>query len=119
MMPWLVVLAATVPSSARAMHWSTAWVGLDAAEGCSLVVTGALVMRRDERCALTAVVTATLVLTDAWFDVLTSAPGSAQFTALVLAVGVEAPTAVLCTTLAVRSFPRREQSPRAIARGGG
>ncbi len=117
MMPWLVVLAATLPATARAVHWSAAWVGLDASEGCALLATGVLLIRQDARCSLTAAVTATLVLTDAWFDVLTSQPGAAQIMALVLATCVEIPVTVLCATLALRTFPRPGRSGRAVLRG--
>jgi hypothetical protein len=112
MFPWLVVLARTLPASGRVVHWSTAWVGLDAMEGCALLVTGLLTIRRDESCSLTAAVAATLVLTDAWFDVLTSAPGSAAITALALAVRIEVPVALICATLAVRTFPHRRRAAR-------
>lgn len=117
MVPWLVVLATTLPATARAAHWSVAWVGLDTAEACFLLVTGLLLIRGDERCSLTAAITATLVLTDAWFDVLTSAPGGGEITAVALAGCVEVPVAGLCATLAVRTFPRRGRSPCDAARG--
>lgn len=92
-------------------------VGLDAAETCFLLATGLLLIRRDERCSLTAAIAAALVLTDAWFDVLTSAPGGGEVTAVALAACVEVPVAGLCATLAVRTFPRRGRNPRDAARG--
>lgn len=60
-------------------------------------------IRQDERCSLTAAITATRVLVDAWFDVPT-ASGPAEITAVVLAVCVEIPVSLLCATVAVRSF---------------
>jgi hypothetical protein len=117
MVPWLVVLATTLPATARAAHWSVAWVGLDAAEACLLLATGLLLIRRDERCSLTAAIAAALVLTDGWFDVLTSAPGGGEVTAVALAACVEVPVAGFCATLAARTFPRRGRSPWGAARG--
>jgi hypothetical protein len=108
MIPWLVVLAISLPASARAEHWSTAWVGLDGAEGLALLATGLLLIRRDDRCSLTAAVAATLVLIDAWFDVTTAAPGVAEITALAMAACIEVPVSLLCAALAVRAFPRCE-----------
>jgi len=107
MIPWLVVLAISLPASAHAEHWSMAWVGLDGAEGLALLATGLLLIRRDDRCSLTAAVAATLVLIDAWFDVTTAAPGASEITSLALAACVEVPVSLLCAALAVRSFPRR------------
>lgn len=108
MIPWLFVLAVRLPSSTRAQHWSTAWVGLDTIEALGLVTTGVLVRLRDERRCLAAAATATSLLIDAWFDVTTSAPGTDHRMALLLAVFLEMPIAFLCAALAVRTFPRSE-----------
>ena len=100
MIPWLVLLATQLPASTVAVHWSTAWVGLDAMETIGLLATGTLLLRRDPRCCLAATVTATLVFTDAWFDVTTSAPGHAQLAAIDMAVFVEVPESQLSAALA-------------------
>jgi hypothetical protein len=117
MIPWLVVLAVTLPASTRAAHWAAAWIGLDSMEGLGLLSTGLLLLRRDGRCCLTAAVTAALVLTDAWFDVTTAAPGSALVTAVMMAAWVEVPVSVLCATVAVRTLPRasRRHADRSAA----
>jgi hypothetical protein len=91
MIPWLVVLAVILPASTRAAHWPAAWIGLDSMEGLGLLATGLLLLRRDNRCSLTAAVTAALVLTDAWFDVTTAGAGPALVTAVAMAACVEIP----------------------------
>jgi hypothetical protein len=106
MLPWLFVLGTSLPDTIQVSGWSTAWVGLDGAESLALVATGVLLSRRNALAALTAAVTATLVLVDAWFDVTTSAPGRSLAVAVTMAVLIEVPVAVLCTTLAIRIFPR-------------
>jgi hypothetical protein len=113
MIPWLVLLAIELPASTVAVHWSTAWVGLDAMETIGLLATGTLLRRRDHRYCLAATVTATLVFADAWFDVTTSAPGLAQLVAIAMAAFIEVPVSVLCAALALRvmhSWPRTERS---------
>jgi hypothetical protein len=102
MIPWLVALAVTLPASTRAAHWPAAWIGLDSMEGLGLLATGLLLLRRDIRCCLTAAVTAALILTDAWFDVTTAAPGSSLVTAVLMAACVEIPVSVMCAAVAVR-----------------
>lgn len=102
MIPWLVVLAVTLPASPRAAHWPAAWIGLDSMEGLGLLATGLLLLRRDNRCCLTAAVTAALILTDAWFDVTTAAPGAALVMAIAMAACVELPVSVICAAVAVR-----------------
>jgi hypothetical protein len=100
------VLAVTLPASPRAAHWPAAWLGLDSMEGLGLLATGLLLLRRDNRCCLTAAVTAALILTDAWFDVTTAAPGAALVLAVAMAACVEIPGSLLCAAVAVRTFPR-------------
>jgi hypothetical protein len=53
---------------------------------------------------LTATAGATLLAVDAWFDVTTAAPGSAHVQAILSAVFLELPAAVLCGLLARRGL---------------
>lgn len=110
MIPWVYYLSVTLPGSARDVHWSLAWVGLDGWEALALFATGWLLLRRDNRCVLTAAGSAVLLLVDAWFDVTSAAPGPDLATAIVMAVLAEAPIALVCAVLAARvlrtPFPR-------------
>ncbi len=111
MIPWLVLLGSSLPASTTAWHWPAAWVGLDGLEALGLLGTGVLLARRDSRYRLTAMATATLLLTDAWFDVLTSAPGRERLTAIAMAACPELPVAALCAVLAVRGWDRARRLP--------
>jgi hypothetical protein len=95
-------------------NWPALWGGLDAFEALGLVATGFLLLRRDPRRCLTASATAALLVVDAWFDTLTSLPGTEFATAITLALGVELPLATICVVLAVRCLPRHE-----VAQHGG
>jgi hypothetical protein len=108
MIPWLVLLAIQLPASTVAVHWSTAWAGLDAMESVGLLATGTLLLRRDGRCCLAATVTGTLIFVDAWFDVTTSTPGLAQLIAIAMAAFIEVPVSVLCAALALRLSARQK-----------
>ncbi|HEU5417909.1 MAG TPA: hypothetical protein VFV41_09480 [Streptosporangiaceae bacterium] len=101
LIPWMIVLAVSLPASARAAHWAAAWVGLDALEALGLITTGLLLIRRDSRYCLTAAATAVLLLADAWLDLATATPGSAQLAAAALALFAELPMAVICAALAI------------------
>lgn len=105
-LPWLLVLAGSLPGTTRVSHWDTVWIGLDVLEALGLVTTGCLVLRRDPRRCLPAAATAALLVVDVWVDVTTSASGTELVTAVAMAAVVELPLAALCTVLAVRSFPR-------------
>ena len=105
-MPWCVVLSATLPRTAQAHHWSLAWTGLDGAEAIAALVTAALLARDDSRACLTAAAGGALLLTDAWFDVCTSAPGLEHTMAVAEAALVELPLAAAAGWLAVSLFRR-------------
>lgn len=102
LLPWMVVLAKTLPQTAEVSNWSTAWIGLDAMLAASLSGTGLLLRRHDPRAAPLAAATAALLVMDAWFDVTTAAAGSAQATAVILAVCAELPLAAACAAVALR-----------------
>ncbi|MEV8523002.1 MULTISPECIES: hypothetical protein [unclassified Streptomyces] len=102
LVPWMVVLAKTLPQTTEVSNWSTAWVGLDALLAVGLTGTGVLLRRNDPRVAQVAAATAALLVMDAWFDVTTAAPGSELATALTLALAAELPMAALCAAVALR-----------------
>jgi phosphoribosylamine---glycine ligase len=104
LVPWMAYLAVSLPPSPVAWHWPVAWIGLDAMEAAGLGSTGILMLRRDPRYCLTAIATAALLVTDAWFDVTTAPPGSAELSSLLMAALAEVPIAVLCAWLAWRGL---------------
>jgi len=102
MLPWLVVLGNQLPHRTVVTNWSTAWVGLDCLEAAGLVATGMLLARRDHRAGLTAAVTATALLIDAWFDVTTATNGADRAVAVAMALLAELPLSAICANLAFR-----------------
>ena len=104
LVPWLVVLAVTLPARYGAAHWALAWVGLDTLEAAGLLTTGLLAVRADRRLSPAAAATAMLLCVDAWFDVTTSAGGGDFRMALVMALCAELPLAALCARLALQNW---------------
>src|SRR5689334_21003842 len=72
MLPWVAGLAVVLPERKLAAHYSAAWVGFDLALCALLVRTGWLAQRGREHIELSAAMTGTLLLVDAWFDVVTA-----------------------------------------------
>ncbi|MGW2812353.1 hypothetical protein [Streptomyces sp. NPDC001415] len=101
LVPWMVVLAKTLPQTTEVSNWSTAWIGLDAVLAAGLTGTGVLLKRKDPRASQLAAATAALLVMDAWFDVTTAAPGDLA-TSLTLALAAELPMAVACGVVALR-----------------
>ncbi|MEU3726804.1 hypothetical protein [Streptomyces sp. NPDC031705] len=102
LLPWMVVLAGTLPQTAEVPHWSTAWIGFDALLAAGLTGTGLLLRRQDPRASPVAAATAALLAADAWLDVVTSAGTAGQGTAVLLALAAELPLAVACAVVAAR-----------------
>ncbi|MEU0839358.1 hypothetical protein ABZ370_07785 [Streptomyces sp. NPDC005962] len=113
LVPWLYVLARTLPSTAQVAHWNAAWVGLDALEALGLLSTAVLRRRGDDRHRLTAAATGTLLVVDAWFDTVTAASGGELAGAVAMALGAELPLAAVCAALALGGPPKdtRRVSP--------
>jgi hypothetical protein len=106
MVPWMLMLSRTLPDSTRARHWSLAWLGFDAVLAVGLAATGWFAWRRHRALVVTATATGTLLVVDAWFDVLTAAPGGELTRALLLAGCCELPVAACCLAVALTAHRR-------------
>jgi hypothetical protein len=101
LLPWCVVLGMTLPAGTFVPNWSLAWVGLDLAEAVAALLTARLLRRGSPRASIPAMAGAGLLFADAWFDVCTSAAGTARLLAVGEAVLVELPLAAAAIWLAV------------------
>jgi hypothetical protein len=100
LVPWTGYLFGTLPPHYTANHWQIAWGGFDIGLALALASTAMMIARRSPFTEVTATVTGTLLVCDAWFDVLTSRGTSAIVQASVEAVLVELPLAALCFWIA-------------------
>ncbi len=116
LLPWVVYLSLTLPPTESGGAWNTAWVGFDIALAAALGTTAWLAWRRRQAVLLGLVVSATLVVTDAWFDLSLSWHTSEQLGAMASAVLVEVPVAVLLATAALTVL-RRTMATVAQLRG--
>ena len=72
LIPWTAYLAIALPGHFRAANWSLAWVGFDSVLMLVLALTAWAAWFERQVLAPLAMVAATLLLCDAWFDVNTS-----------------------------------------------
>jgi hypothetical protein len=100
LVPWIGYLSATLPSEHVVHHWQIAWVGLDLAEAAALVATFVALLRESPAVTVLASIAGTLLVCDAWFDVVTAQPGSELAWALAFAFLAELPLAALCFWIA-------------------
>ena len=100
----IVRVFGSAPPLHLAVHWRLAWGGFDLGLAGLLAVTGLALLRRSALAEVLAAMTATLLCSDAWLDVLSSVgqgPGS-SVVAIAEAAFAELPLAALFGWVAVR-----------------
>jgi hypothetical protein len=100
LVPTVVLLLVDLPSTHRSEHWDVAWGGFDVMLALMLVAVAVTAWRSSAWLEAAAAAAATLLFVDAWFDVLTASGRTELIIAIVEAVFVELPLAVLCVWLA-------------------
>lgn len=98
LLPWIVYLGYTLPSRQASPHYDVAWAGFDILLLFVLASSGYFALRRSRYLATSSIAAATLLVVDAWFDVMTS-PASQIPESLALALLVELPLAAVCVWL--------------------
>ena len=107
---WAGFLIITLPRNYTANHWHVAWGGFDIGLGAALVATSVAVVA--------AAVTGTLLVCDAWFDLMTSSTTAELVQAALEAALVELPLAALCFWMAI-NLARAVEVARPFLRAAG
>jgi hypothetical protein len=102
LLPWTIYLGETLPRRQLSPHYDVAWAGFDVMLLIGLSATAYFSLRRSRYLAVSAAATATLLVVDAWFDVMTT-PGSQVAESIVLAAVVELPLAAVCLWLSLHT----------------
>jgi hypothetical protein len=100
LIPWIVLLAITLPPRYVAGHWTLTWVGFDIILLSLLALTAWLAWRRRQALIVTAFLTAALLVCDAWFDITTASGRADTILAIASAVLLELPLAALLFAVA-------------------
>ena len=99
---WIVWLAVALPSHHAVTQWRSVWVGFDVLELVAVATTGWAVATKRPIAPHAAIVTGTLLLSDAWFDVALSWGTAGEAASIGLALFVELPLAAALWALAPR-----------------
>jgi hypothetical protein len=103
LVPWVIYLAFSLPGQHKVRAWGPLWVGFDGIELMLLALTFWFSWQRKVLGLLVAFATGVVLLCDAWFDVLTSAPGD-LWQAVLAAVLIEIPLAMILMAGAFRAL---------------
>ena len=103
LLPWTIWLAGTLRPTHESPRWDIAWSGFDTALAMLFLLTAFAAWRRSPWVGVVAGATGTLLVTDAWFDVIQSSDRDELRTALFLAFFAELPAAAVCFWIAYRT----------------
>ena len=100
LVPWTMWTLYTLPDRALADHWRIVWGGFDLALAASFAFMVTTIVRRSTWTPVSASITATLLVCDAWFDVLTAHGMASVSVSIAEALLVELPLAAICLLVA-------------------
>ena len=103
LLPWTIWLASSLRPNHETTHWDLAWSGFDLALAAMFLLTALAIWRRSAWIGIAAGATGTLLVTDAWFDVVLESHGDELRLALLLAAVAELPVAAVCFWIAYRA----------------
>jgi hypothetical protein len=103
MLPWTIWLSASLKPHHVTERWDLAWSGFDMGLAVAFLLTAFAAWQRSPWVGALAAATGTLLLTDAWFDIVLESHSAELRKALYLAVFAELPLAALCFWIAYRT----------------
>jgi len=104
LLPWAFWLSSSLPATHHSAHWDLAWSGFDVGLATCFCGTAVAAHRRAIAWAgAFAAATGTMLIVDAWFDVILESHGNELGTALFEAIVFELPAAGVCFWIAFRT----------------
>ena len=103
LLPWTIWLSTSLKPHHVTERWDLAWSGFDSGLALLFLSTAFAAYKRSPWVGALAAATGTLLITDAWFDVVLESHADELKQSIVLAVVAELPTAALCFWIAHRT----------------
>jgi hypothetical protein len=103
LLPWTILLTQWLPPKHESVRWDLAWSGFDTGLALAFLFTAVAVWRRSPWVGAGAAATGTLLLADAWFDVILESHSDQLRISIATAVFGELPAAALCFWIAYRT----------------
>jgi hypothetical protein len=99
LLPWTLWLTFTLPSRHVTEHYDVAWVIFDCALFVAFASTAWCAVKSSQWLVPLAAVTGTMLICDAWFDVVTSIGSGEALEAILEALLAELPLATVCALI--------------------
>jgi hypothetical protein len=103
LLPWTIWLATSLDPHHETSRWDVAWSGFDSGLALLFLLTALAAWRRSPWLGACAAATGTLLVTDAWFDVILESHADEMRLAVLLAAVAELPAAAFCFWIAYRT----------------
>jgi hypothetical protein len=103
LLPWTVWLSASLPPRHTSVRWDLAWSGFDTGLALAFLLTALAAWRRSPWVGAGAAATGTLLVTDAWFDVILESHSDELRISIATALLGELPAAAFCFWIAFRT----------------
>jgi hypothetical protein len=103
LLPWTIWLSQSLSPHHESVRWDLAWSGFDTGLALAFLFTAFAAWRRSPWVAIWAAATGTLLVTDAWFDVILESHSDELRISILSASLGELPAAALCFWIAYRA----------------
>jgi hypothetical protein len=103
LLPWALYLSKSLSPHHTTGHWDLAWSGFDTGMALLFLTTAVAAHRRSAWVGALAAATGTLLITDAWFDIVLESHSDERRNAILLALFAELPAAAFCFWIAYRT----------------
>jgi hypothetical protein len=103
LLPWTIWLSSSLPKHHESTRWDLAWSGFDTALALFFLATAFAAYKRSPWVAALAAATGTMLLTDAWFDIVLESHADELRQSILLAAFAEIPVALFCFWIALRT----------------
>jgi hypothetical protein len=103
LLPWTIWLTQWLPPHHASVRWDLAWSGFDTGLALAFLFTAVAAWRRSPWLGAGAATTGTLLVTDAWFDVILESHSDELRVSILTAVLGELPLAAFCFWIAYRT----------------
>ena len=106
LLPWIVYLSLSLPAGEFGGMWQVVWVGFDIAMVIALASAGWLVWHRRNLAIIALTVSVVFLVVDAWFDVILTWSTNERWPAIIAALGIEIPIALLLSSAVITILRR-------------
>jgi hypothetical protein len=103
LLPWTIWLATSLEPHHDTNSWDVAWSGFDTGLALLFLSTAVAAYKRSPWVGALAAATGTLLVTDAWFDIVLESHADERLYSILLAAFAELPTATFCFWIAYRT----------------